>query len=57
MKVINTTKPYVFPEELPERERRFKDGVIVDQPETDAESVKPDEAYTPQAEDLDLIQL
>ncbi len=53
--MINTTKPYIFPEELPERERHFKDDIIVDTPNAKKPEVEPDEAYTPQADDLTLI--
>ena len=55
--MINTTKPYLYPEELPERERKPKRGEVCDgeTPESQKDEVKPDEAYTPQGEDLDLI--
>ena len=55
--MINTTKPYLYPEELPERERKLKRGEVYDDdlPESAKDAVKPDEAYTPQGEDLDLI--
>ena len=54
--MINTTKPYLYPEELPERERKPKRGEVYDEtPNSEKAEVKPDEAYTPQGEDLDLI--
>ncbi len=54
--MINTTKPYLYPEELPERERKLKRGEVYDEiPNSEKKEVTPDNAYTPQAEDLDLI--
>ena len=56
MYMINTTKPYLYPEELPERERKLKRGEVYDEiPNSEKKEVTPDNAYTPQAEDLDLI--
>ena len=55
--MINTTKPYLYPEELPERERKPKRGEVYDEeiPNSKKKEVEPDNAFTPQAEDLDLI--
>ena len=55
--MINTTKPYLYPEELPERERKPKRGEIYNDevPNSEKKEVEPDNAYTPQAEDLNLI--
>lgn len=55
--MINTERPTRYPEELPDRKHRRKNGVIVDIPESECDRVEPDEAFTPQADDLDLIQL
>ncbi len=55
--MINTTKPYRYPEELPERERKPERGEIYDDeiPNSEKKTVEPDEAFTPQADDLNLI--
>lgn len=56
--MINTQKPkpYLYPEELPERERKPKRGEIYnEEPNSKKKEVGPDNEYTPQANDLDLI--
>lgn len=54
--MINTQKPYLYPEELPERERKPKRGEVLDEEQNSKKKeVEPNHAYTPQAEDLDLI--
>ena len=53
----NTEKPYLYPEELPARERKPKRGEVYDEevPNSEKKEIKPDNAFTPQADDLDLI--